>query len=50
MVVNRKMSHGSRSAWGAQRRAITQSIAETARLRGQSLFEFAPGQMGLPKP
>lgn len=50
MVVNRKMSHGSRSLWGAQRRAITQSIAETGRLRGQSLFEFAPGQIGLPKP
>jgi len=48
MVVNRKASFGSRSVEGADRRAVLQSVAETAHLRGTSFLEFAGGALGLP--
>jgi len=41
MVVNRKTSFGSRSTEGAQRLAIIQSVAQTARLRDTSFLSFA---------
>jgi transposase len=48
MVVNRKTSFGSRSDEGAERRAILQSAAETARLQGSSFISFAGAELGLP--
>ena len=48
MVVNRKTSFGSRSDEGAERRAILQSTAETARLQGTSFISFAGAELGLP--
>ena len=48
MVVNRKTSFGSRSDKGAERRAILQSTAETARLQGTSFISFAGAELGLP--
>ena len=48
MVVNRKTSFGSRSEEGAERRAILQSTAETARLQGTSFISFAGTELGLP--
>lgn len=46
LVVNRKVSYGSRSTEGAQRLAVVHSIAQTARLRNESFFDFASGSMG----
>jgi len=48
MVVNRKTSFGSRSEEGAERRAILQSTAETARLQGSSFISLAGAELGLP--
>jgi transposase len=48
MVVNRKTSFGSKSDEGAERRAILQSTAETARLQGTSFINFAGAELGLP--
>ncbi len=47
MVVNRKTSFGSRSEEGAERRAILQSTAETARLQGTSFINLARAELGL---
>lgn len=46
LVVNRKVSFGSRSPEGAQRLAVMQSIAKTVRLRNESFFAFARGSLG----
>jgi transposase len=46
LVVNRKVSFGSRSPEGAQRLAVMHSIAQTARLRNESFFAFASGSLG----
>jgi transposase len=46
MVVNRKTSYGSRSTARAGRRCVLQSVAETARLRGESFFDLAGGELG----
>lgn len=40
LVVNRKVSYGSRSLEGAQRLAAMHSIARTVRLRNESFFAF----------
>lgn len=48
MVVNRKTSFGSRSEEGAERRAILQSTAETARLQGTSFINLARAELELP--
>ena len=54
MVVNRKISFGSRSPEGAHERCVLQSVAETARLRGTSFLDMArghiPGAAGPPMP
>jgi transposase len=47
MVVNRKVSFGSKSEEGAERRAVLQSVAETAHLRGKSFLHFAGQAVGL---
>jgi len=41
MVVNRKMSFGSRSTEGAQRRCVVQSVAQSARLRDEPFLAYA---------
>ena len=46
MVVNRKVSFGSRSQTGADRLAVIQSVAQTARLRDESFFDFAQTAIG----
>lgn len=46
MVVNRKASFGSRSDEGAARLAVIQSVAQTAKLRETSFFEFAGAAIG----
>lgn len=47
MVVNRKVSFGSKSDEGAERRAVLQSVAETAHLQGKSFIDFAGAALGL---
>lgn len=47
MVVNRKVSFGSKSEAGAERRSVLQSVAETAHLQGKSFLDFAGEAVGL---
>lgn len=47
MVVNRKVSFGSKSDAGAERRSVLQSVAETAHLQGKSFLDFAGDAVGL---
>lgn len=47
MVVNRKVSFGSKSEKGAERRSVLQSVAETAHLQSTSFMDFASDALGL---
>lgn len=47
MVVNRKVSFGSKSEAGAERRSVLQSVAETAHLQGKGFLDFAGAALGL---
>jgi len=47
-VVHRKVTGGFRSQWGAHAYAALASVIDTARLRGQSVFETLVNLMGKP--
>ena len=47
-VVHRKVTGGFRSQWGANAYAALASVIDTARLRGQSVFETLVNLMGKP--
>ena len=47
-VVHRKVTGGFRSVWGAQAYAALASVIDTAKLRGQSVFERLVQLMGMP--
>lgn len=47
-VVHRKVTGGFRSQWGAEAYAALASVLDTAKLRGQSIFETLVGLMGRP--
>jgi len=47
-VIHRKVTGGFRSAWGAAAYAALSSVLDTAKLRGQSIFETLVALMGPP--
>jgi hypothetical protein len=47
-VVHRKVTGGFRSIWGAQAYAALASLIDTAKLRGQSVFQTLVQLMGKP--
>lgn len=47
-VIHRKVTGGFRSAWGAQAYAALASVIDTAKLRGQSVFDTLVTLMGRP--
>jgi len=47
-VVHRKVTGGFRSHWGADAYAALASVSDTAKLRGQSVFETLVNLMGKP--
>jgi transposase len=47
-VIHRKVTGGFRSAWGADAYAALASVLDTAKLRGQSIFETLVALMGPP--
>jgi len=47
-VVHRKVTGGFRSRWGAEAYAALASVIDTAKLRGQSVFETLVNLMGKP--
>lgn len=48
MIVNRKVSYGSRSRTGAEDLAVLHSIGYTARLRGETFLDYAGAHVTLP--
>lgn len=47
-VIHRKVTGGFRSAWGAHAYAALASVIDTAKLRGQSVFDTLVALMGQP--
>lgn len=47
-VIHRKVTGGFRSQWGAEAYAALASVVDTAKLRGQSVFEMLVHLMGRP--
>ncbi|MCC6188573.1 MAG: IS66 family transposase [Anaerolineales bacterium] len=47
-VIHRKVTGGFRSAWGAHAYAALASVIDTAKLRGQSIFDTLVALMGRP--
>ena len=47
-VIHRKVTNGFRSEWGAKAYAALETVLETAKLQGRSLFEVLVEMMGKP--
>ena len=49
-VIHRKVSGGFRSDAGAEAHAVVSSVVDTARKRGEDVFETLQGHIGSPAP
>ena len=47
-VIHRKVSNGFRSSWGPRAYAALSTVIDTAKLKGQAVFETLVNLMGLP--